>query len=331
MSVAAGSLVLAVTRFESFSVDPAVGVVGEQNIIEETNDLVVIVDERERVASANTNTLRTIGYQTVPPEATVSTLFNYSVAELRDATTVDLNTTKGSRQYDSQVATVTDSRGRNLGAIISLRDVTDREIRKERLSVLNRVLRHNLRNGLDVVRANAEYLDGDHAQNILTVTDRLAQKGNQARDIDRIISESEDWKTVDISEIVTDVANSYGLTVNGPETLTLRTKKAALWAAVESAVDNAVTHANNVSISIRRTEKGAKVQIADDGPGIPEDELKALDVGAESQLQHSTGLGLWKLSWAVRTLNGEVKFNTNSGTTVILSVPDTEHESTDSE
>ena len=58
--------------------------------------------------------------------------------------TVSLATAAGKRRYDPQVSPITDSRGTELGSVLSLRDVTRRELRQQRLAVLNRVLRHNL-------------------------------------------------------------------------------------------------------------------------------------------------------------------------------------------
>jgi len=64
------------------------------------------------------------------------------------------------------------------------------------------------------------------------------------------------------------------------------------------------------------------VVISDDGPGIPVAELNALDRGTEDPLKHTTGLGLWQLKWAVMTLNGDVSFETDNGTTVRIDIPD---------
>ena len=69
--------------------------------------------------------------------------------------------------------------------------------------------------------------------------------------------------------------------------------------------------------------------MVDDGPGIPDWELESLDAGTESPLQHSTGLGLWQLSWAVTTLNGDVSFDTTDGTAVEMFIPDNGEQSSD--
>ncbi|WP_197428665.1 HAMP domain-containing histidine kinase, partial [Halapricum sp. CBA1109] len=54
----------------------------------------------------------------------------------------------------------------------------------------------------------------------------------------------------------------------------------------------------------------------------PDDELDAIDSGTETPLRHGTGLGLWQLTWAVRTMGGELSFDTDDGTTVTFTVRD---------
>lgn len=102
--------------------------------------------------------------------------------------------------------------GNDLGAVLSLRDVTERELREQRLTVLNRVLRHNLRNQADVVRGNAESLDAesDQVDTIIDAADKIAALGQQARQIDRYISESPDDVAVDFSETVDRVLDTVG-------------------------------------------------------------------------------------------------------------------------
>jgi signal transduction histidine kinase len=66
----------------------------------------------------------------------------------------------------------------------------------------------------------------------------------------------------------------------------------------------------------------AVLRIADDGPGLPPVERRVLEAGAETQLTHSTGLGLWLTNWIVRVSNGRVAVDTgDDGTTVDLELP----------
>lgn len=67
---------------------------------------------------------------------------------------------------------------------------------------------------------------------------------------------------------------------------------------------------------------GYQIEISDDSPGVPAAELDSLDTGAETQLHHTTGLGLWQIKWAVRTIGGSTPFDICSGTILTLTVPD---------
>jgi signal transduction histidine kinase len=222
------------------------------------------------------------------------------------------------------VSTVFDQQDQQLGTVISLREVTERELRKERLAVLNRVLRHNLRNQIDVVNAHLEAIDNDHADAATETTDRITRMSNRARTIDRLLSETRETVAIDVAELLRGTVAAYdsSVAVEAPDSLMISTDGAALEAAIESAVDNAVTHATNVTTSLRQTPDGCEIQVIDDGPGIPESELSALEARTETALQHGTGLGLWQLTWAVRTLGGTVSFDTSNGTTVTITVYD---------
>jgi signal transduction histidine kinase len=147
---------------------------------------------------------------------------------------------------------------------------------------------------------------------------------DHARTIDQLLSETREHAPVDVAELLRDVVATHDspVTVEATESLVVTTDRAALEAAIASAVDNAVTHATDVTATLRSTPDGCELQVIDDGPGIPESELSALAAGSEAPLQHGTGLGLWQLTWATRTLGGEVSFETSDGTTVTISVPD---------
>lgn len=56
------------------------------------------------------------------------------------------------------------------------------------------------------------------------------------------------------------------------------------------------------------------VRVADDGPGIPEEErTAATDPTEQTDLAHSTGLGLWEVGQVTDTLGGDVRFETREG------------------
>jgi len=269
---------------------------------------------------------------------TLSKPLAHDFAALQQAETVAVQTTQGTRQYDPQVSTLNDQYGNTLGATVSLRDVTDRELREQRLAVLNRVLRHNLRNQVDIVKGHAETLDtGDpeSVEPILEAADSIGALGRKAQRIDRYVSQESPEEPVNLADSIETALGTVegdetdaSVTVDVPPSATVVANRPALLSAVESAIDNAVTYAEStVSITVECHQDDCVITVVDDGPGIPGWELDSLEAGTESPLGHSTGLGLWQLKWAVMALNGELSFDTDAGTTVEIAIPDRETES----
>lgn len=324
---------IALTRYETFESTPSIGTLGERALIRETGDLMIVVDDSDRVVTINETATEILG---VTREATVGTslqqCLGHDSAGLRDAETVTVQTTRGSRKYDPQVSLVRDHCHNGIGATLSLRDVTERGLREQRLAVLNRVLRHNIRNKVDVLKSHAETLNVDDAEidPVLEAADEITSLGDQARRIDQYISKSTDDTTVDLTEAVQSVIDmireddvAVDIAVETPPSATLTTEQSAVVGALRSALDNAVTYADSaVTVSIEPRPNGYGIYVIDDGAGIPDWEVESLNVGTESPLGHSTGLGLWELKWAVRALNGDLSFDTTDGTTVEIFVPD---------
>jgi signal transduction histidine kinase len=320
-------------RYDLFGSSPSIGTLGERALTRETDDLMFVVDDDDRVIEVNEPAVETLSLSRASAiRSSVDDLLEQGSTQLRDAETVTVQTTDGTRQYDPQVSTVSDHYGNDIGATISLRDVTERELREQRLAVLNRVLRHNLRNEVDVVKSHAEVLAerDEVASPIVDAADTIASLGQRAHRIDQYVSESNDDVAIDLPSVVRSVLESIdvdetavSVSVDGPADGTVTTDRRAVVGALESALDNAVRYAEaSVAVTLDPKPDGCVVRVADDGPGIPDWELASLDAGTESPLQHSTGLGLWQLKWAVTTLNGDLSFDTADGTTVEIFVPD---------
>lgn len=59
-------------------------------------------------------------------------------------------------------------------------------------------------------------------------------------------------------------------------------------------------------------ETEVQVEITDNGPGIPSEEIKVLTREREVEpLYHGSGLGLWLVNWIVRRSNGAIQFEEN--------------------
>jgi len=319
---------VAVFRYEMFDSTPAAGAIGERAIPRETDDLVIVVDRDDRVIKLNAMAAETLGVNPAAPLGDpLESLLGRSVETLHSLETVELTTAVGTRKFDPQVTSFTDQHGRRLGSLLSLRDVTDRELRKQRLEVFNRVLRHNLRNRVDVIKSNAAAVatetDGDYAAAIQQSADGLVALSSKARVTDELVSRPAKTSQGNLADTVRSVVDSDSVTLDVPDTAPLTTDWDAVRWAVESAVENAIEHAESaVTVCVEPADDGYVVVVADDGPGIPASELASLDAETETPLQHGTGLGLWQLKWAVTKLHGDLDFDTANGTTVHITVPD---------
>ncbi|MFB6298228.1 MAG: ATP-binding protein [Salinirussus sp.] len=198
-----------------------------------------------------------------------------------------------------------------------------------RLEVFNRILRHNLRNQLDVINSHAESLDeADRRDAILSATETLADTGTRARHIDHILSKEPRPSTVDLADLVEAVledidSDDLTITTSVPDDLTLLTDAETLTTVLRSPIENAAAYGeSSVAVSAGSTDSGCLIEISDDGPGIPPGELESLAAEQETALQHSRGLGLWELKWGVDKLDGDLSFQTDDGTTVVIRLPD---------
>lgn len=261
----------------------------------------------------------------------------HEVAETGESVTVEwrADTKAGDRIWLESTLTPAEIGG-ELSVLSIQRDISDRKHREQRLEVFNRILRHNLRNKLDVIRSHAETLadrstlENDHTERIVAATDELATIGAKARKTDQIMSMNEDITEVDLIELLDEVIEVSGVdqrvsevTTDLPASAELMTNRDALHTALNSALENAIEHTDSeVSITVETTSQGYSIAVEDDGPGIPEEQLVPIEAGTETDLSHGRGLGLWQLRWGVEKFNGELSFETKAGTTVRVSVPD---------
>lgn len=225
-----------------------------------------------------------------------------------------------------------------VGAQVMARDATDRRQREGLISVINRVLRHNVRNKLTVINGYssslASELDGEQAskaQQILDTADRLLDLTESARKIEKNREMSPDLKSLDIVPIIeklaAEVAEEYpetSVTVDIPEAAhveSLPRIETALWELLENAAVHGGDPAD-IEIEMTQTAQQVTIDIRDQGPGIPEQERQVLAAGEEEPLVHGQGLGLFLTYWLVRNLKGDISVEKRTvGTTVEIQLP----------
>ena len=96
--------------------------------------------------------------------------------------------------------------------------------------------------------------------------------------------------------------------------------------AIGELVENALVHGGDrPQVGIETDASATRVELlgSDDGPGIEERYRSVITRETDiTQLDHSQGLGLWYVRWAMDAYDGAFDIETGeSGTTVSLSLP----------
>lgn len=320
---------LSVFRYSLLSDRPGTGTLGERAAVRRMDEAIFVVDHNERIA--RTNPVAEDQFGIIDTGVKISEVTEFDVESLTERETIRCQTTSGQRQFDPRVTELRNDHNELLGHTVTLFDVTDREIRQQRLQVLNRVLRHNLRNRLDVIKAHAEETQNTH---IVHNADQLHQLSTEARRLERLMQRSEPDQTgallQDITNnVVADVTDSTAeaeTSINIPD-VTLNADPSLCRYAIEQLVENAIEHSEGtpprVEITASVNETGVELVIADNGPGIPRTELDVIESGTEEDLAHASSFGLWGASWAIQTVGGEVQFEPShlGGTAAVIEFP----------
>jgi PAS domain S-box-containing protein len=214
-----------------------------------------------------------------------------------------------------------------------VRDVTDRERRDRLIDLMNRVLRHNLRNDMNVVggtaRSLAADLDGEaaaRAERIDDVASDLVGLAEDVRTLRAALDDDRDPGPADVVPVVCRVASDADapVDVDAPD----RARAAVSpWfdEALAALVDNAVTHAGespDVAVDVERAPETVVVRVHDDGPGIPDHERRVLEGAETTDLDHGNGVGTWLVNWVVGAAGGAVETSVDDGgSTVTLRLP----------
>ena len=224
--------------------------------------------------------------------------------------------------------------------VITATDVTEARRYEQRLQVLNRVLRHDLKNDTNVIGGYADLLR-DHVDEegdpYLDVIDRkvrtLTHLSDQAREIDVALHSDAARTEIDLAELVARLCESLEssyphatVSVAVPESAVV-TADELLESAVRNVLENAIVHNDgddpHVEATVVPDGDRLRVDVADDGPGIPPVERTVFSEARETALEHASGLGLWLVHWIVTESGGDSEIATRepTGTVVRMWLP----------
>ena len=229
------------------------------------------------------------------------------------------------------------------------RDITDRqqyqqrlETQRDNLELLNQVVRHDIRNDLQIVVAYSEMLEGNveadaepYLRSIRESARNAVDLTATARDLANVMLQQHEQGTIDLARPLeqqiesiraahaTAIVNVDGtipsVTVSGNEML-----DAVFRNLLQNAIQHNDTAVPELSVSVDRDDDTVRVAIADNGPGVPESQREEIFGKGEKGLEsEGSGIGLYLVYTLVHSYGGSVWVEDNDpeGAVFIVELP----------
>ena len=247
----------------------------------------------------------------------------------------------GTRTLKTQQVPIRDSEG-NLKYVVGIStDITEQKRREQELEILNRIVRHDIRNDMSVLLGWAELLeahvdeDGSaYLENVLASGGHIIELTETAREYVEAIVSDEDLTVEPVSlrgALQTELslreesfpAADFVCAQPLPEVEVLANEM--LTSVFRNLLNNAVQHNDKptpvVDVSCTVQNDHVDVQIADNGPGIPDAQKESIFGKAEKGLDsQGTGVGLYLVNALIEKYGGSVWVEDNqpTGTRVVV-------------
>jgi signal transduction histidine kinase len=331
----------ALTRFRLFGTNPSPNRRARHLVFKRMHEGAVVVDSHDYVVDLNERAADILG---VSPADVLGTRARDAIPEYEsypgDGTVpghlaIDDGTTSG--EYDVTVTRITDVRDRPLGRVITFHDISEHLRQQQRLKVLNRILRHNIRTETNLIHGYADLLAEDSGSTEIQIVKnrakRIEEMGEKGRTvIDIFDNRTDDAVAVPLESVlercVSAVDEAYpGVRIerrgDDDDALVDDVVRPVLSNLVENAAEHNTNDNPRVWLTVQATDETVQLEVADNGPGIDDYERAVLERGTETPLKHGSGLGLWLVKWGTDIAGGDVTFDENSprGSLVTVTVP----------
>ncbi|AEA46226.1 PAS domain-containing sensor histidine kinase [Archaeoglobus veneficus] len=214
--------------------------------------------------------------------------------------------------------------------VIIARDITRLKEAEERikrmnkhLSLLNKMLRHDIKNGLTIIKGYLDlYRDSGNEEFLKKIEERIAvctELISTIREIEEALMAGRGLKIVDISKVlekeIEKVKDKAIVNVKIPAGLKVLADD-MIPSIFENVLLNAIFHNDKeekrVDIEARAINGWVEVRIADNGPGIP-DEIKEeiFKEGFKGEKTGRTGLGLYLVKTLIERYGGSIHVEDN--------------------
>jgi PAS domain S-box-containing protein len=224
------------------------------------------------------------------------------------------------------------------------RDISDTVFTEQVMDVVNRILRHNLRTSINVIDGYTDLLEGNledpqHLAAVDAISDRtehLTKLSEKAGDIRVLFEDRRGQQLVSVSTIVDYIESCQKEYNEAAITLCVEVEDdvaikngSLLELAINESIENAVLHNDNgrprIDIKLTREDDPPqlRIDIADNGSGIPQGEWDVITANEETPLNHGSGIGLWLIYWCITAIGGSIEMTRHGsyGSVLIYRLP----------
>jgi PAS domain S-box-containing protein len=320
-----------------------------KTLIKQGSDAVSIVSEDGTIRYQSPNTFQIKGWE--PEELVGENIFEYIHPDDRSRVTDEFRSLVGTQGHiEKQIEFRFRTKNRGWvwlettgtspgpetpidGYITASRDISARKRREQQiaeqrdnLELLNQVLRHDLRNDLQVVTGRlamvSGHVDESEVESLQTAresAEHAIELTTTAREMAEVmLTDETNTQSVELRPtlegVVEDVRTGYPdatVTVEGEIPPVTVTATEMLSSVFDNLLTNAIQHNDKptaeVTVSAVRDDETVTIRIADNGPGIPDDQKDQIfgkgDTGLESS---GTGIGLYLVHRLVDIYGGDV-------------------------
>jgi len=316
----------AVARFELLDIVP----VARDKVLEIMRDPVLVVDRTNRIVDVNAAGRRLVDDPN-PVRKSVSAVFDESVVTIVDErlrAEIGIEVDGKERQFDFQSTPLYDGAGARSGRLLVFRDITELKRREEELSILNRIVRHDIRNDMTIIRGRAdllaEHVDdagtkhleamNESSQHVVELTENVgalmaAITGDESIEVEPIDAIRVLHTQLEQARQRFDDAE-FSVEDELPDSCYVEANE-MLSSVFTNLFNNAVQHHDDppcrVRVSVARDDTTMRIEVADDGPGIPESRRKDIFGRGEKGMDSTgTGVGLYLVDTLIDQYGGTI-------------------------
>ncbi|KTG07696.1 PAS domain-containing sensor histidine kinase [Haloprofundus marisrubri] len=339
------TLGLAIARYHFLDLPP----IAYTTAMEASPDGVLVVDAEKRIIHANergTELLNQFDAGLGDALADVHTSFDVE-SQSDEIVHVDA----GRSRYLSVRSQVLERQDRAIGWVIVLRDVTElheqqQQIleRNEKLTLLNEILRHDIRNDMMAVLGNARLVQETTDDEMATERlETIVRNGEHATELTEsvqalmstmVADENTTRPTPLIGVLTAEVSSvqsssrsvEVDVTDDIPDVEVVADD--LLGTVFRNLLTNAVRHNRRgdpvVTVSVETRADEVIVRVSDNGPGVPDERKDDIFGRGERGLESpGSGLGLYLVDTVVRNYGGDVRVEDNdpTGATFVVCLP----------